>query len=265
MRLLALAAIGILVGTSALGFGQGSIGGSHQYPQFRVFSGLPGGGYGVLPNGRPSIDGAAALATPIGYSLAGHGALSLFNSSGDNNPFHYDSSGATEEGGNGSLAFTVGSSYRGFRGSLGFFVLSRVGDSVFSAQVSAPRTGRLGFAVGVQDIFGGGGASGTGQPNDGDSSQSVYGVGTYDLGGSAYVSAGVGTRRFEKGFVNVSARIAPRLRAMTEHDGFNFNSGLLYGTGPLRALRGKAGEAEATVFLGLVRERYATVGLTISL
>lgn len=262
MRLEAPAATLLLLAMVARAGAQIEIGGRHQYPQFRVFSGLPGGGYGLLPNGTPGIGGAAALATPIGYTLGSHGAIGLFNTTDNSDPLHLDESGRAESS-NGSLQLSYGSSYRDYHASLGVFVLSTARDTAFNVQVSPPRFGRLGVAVGVQDLSGGAGSAGTGYPSDGDSAQSIYGVGTYDFGHGIYASAGIGTHRFDKGFANASAPLTPRLRATVEHDGFNFNEGLLYGTGPFKGL-GRLSDAQATFFLGLVQTRYATVGVTLT-
>ena len=250
----------------AFGRAQADTLGYRQYPQFRVFSGLPGGGYGVLANGRPSVEGAAALASPIGYTLSGHGALSVFSTSTDASPFRIDTARG-QNGNNGSLAFSYGSSYQGWRGSAGFFLLSTHGDSVFNFQVSPPLRGRLGVAVGVQDVASSGGASNESidlRPGGAALSRSFYGVGTYDFGRGTYASLGFGDVRWKGPFGNVSTGITKRLRALAEYDGFNFNGGLLYGTGRLDFLGGKASEAEASVFLGAVRGKYGTIGFTIT-
>lgn len=238
--------------------------GRRQYPQFRVISGLPGGGYGVLKDGRTSIEGAAALATPIGYTLSSHGAFSVFSTSRDANPFRFDTHRG-EVGNNGSLTFSYGSSFAGWHGSASFFLLSTSGDSVFSFQVSPPLPGRVGVSAGVQDIASSGGSSAEGVSDGGASSRSFYGVATYDFGAGTYGSLGFGDVRWKGFFGNVSTGITKRLRATAEYDGFSFNGGLLYGTGRLGFLGGKAGKAEGTVFLGAVMGKYATLGFTLSL
>lgn len=266
MRAHALAATLLLITTATLANAQSDIGGRHTYPQFRIFSGLPGGGYGVMPDGTPSTDGALALATPIGYALGGHLAVNFFNTSNDLDPFRFDAKGGHEETGNGSAAFTVGSSFlRGYHASIGLFVLSGHLDTAIDAEVSSPRFGRVTVAAGVQDLDGGGGSAGTGNQYDGESSQSFFGVGTYDFGHNVYASAGVGTHRFGKGFANVSAPVTTRLRATAEYDGFNFNGGLLYGTGRLKGVRGRLSRAEASLFLGIVKQHDATLGVNFTL
>lgn len=258
----------LLLGCAAAAHGQqGDLAGKDQYPQYRVLSGLPGGGFGVLPNGTPSINGAAALATPIAYTLGGHGAIGLFNTTNGLNPFQFDGISPTEQNSNGTLQMMVGGSYQGFRGTVSYMALSTKLDGAFNFQVSPPLKGRLGVALGLQDLNGGGGAAGTGlgRPLDRRSSRSYFAVGTYDLGNRAYVSLGVGDRRFQGAFGNASAMLSGRVRAVLEYDTFNFNGGVIYNTGPWRGLSEKARDIESNIFVGLVRGKYATIGLTLTL
>ena len=267
MRVSSVANLVFLLGSATAAFAQqNDLSGKDQYPQYRVLSGLPGGGFGVLPSGRPSIDGAAALATPIGYALGNHGAIGLFNTTTSLNPFQFDGRNAREQNSNGTAFFMVGGSYAGFHGTASYMILSTHLDAAFNFQVSAPLIGRLGLAVGVQDLDGGGGAAGTGfsLALDRRSSRSVFAVGTYDLGNRAYVSLGVGDRRFRGAFGNASAPIAGRLRGLVEYDAFNFNGGLLYNMGPFHGLGEHAKGVESNLFVGLVRAKYATVGLTFT-
>ncbi len=268
MRLLAVLPAILLLGSAPLAYGQQrDLSGKDQYPQFRVLSGLPGGGFGVLPNGQPSINGAAALATPIGYSMGGHGAIGLFNTATNLNPFQFDGKDATEQHSNGTAEIMAGGSYAGFRGTVSYMVLSTALDGAFNVQVSPPLQGRLGVAFGVQDVGGSGGAAGQGfsLAEDDRSSRSYFAVGTYDLGKHAYASLGVGDRRFRGAFGNVSALINSRLRGIVEYDAYNFNLGVLYNTGPWRGLSEKGRDIESNLFVGLVRGKYATLGLTLTL
>src|SRR5579863_5468349 len=70
----------LLLASGALA--QTNLAGPHEYPAFRTISGLPGGGFGVTPDGVPSFNGAMAFSTPIGYSLSNwNGTLSAANTS----------------------------------------------------------------------------------------------------------------------------------------------------------------------------------------
>ncbi len=268
MRSTASAVALLLLAMAATCSGQASLSGKDHYPQFRVLSGLSGGGYGVLPNGTPDTEGAAALSTPIGYTLDGHAALSFFSTSRNLDPFLYDPvrlGSGRQSNNDGTGNFTIGGSFKGWKGAVSFMVLSTHLDSAFNLQVSPPLPGRLGVSFGVQDIDGGGGAAGTNIAGDLRSSRSYFAAATYDIGHSVYATLGTGDRRFKGAFGNVSAPISPRLRATVEYDSFSFNGGLLYGTGPLRELGGRLGKTEADVFLGIVAGRYGTVGLSFTL
>src|SRR5438045_2625109 len=50
-------------------YGQSELLGVNHFPETREMSGLPGGSFGIMPNGAPSIHGAMAFSTPIAYSL----------------------------------------------------------------------------------------------------------------------------------------------------------------------------------------------------
>jgi hypothetical protein len=257
--------LGLALVSSA--FGQDELVGNQRYPQFRVLSGLPGGGFGVLPSGRPSSLGAAALATPIGYTLgSGSYAAGVFNTGKTSNPFRTDI-GDNEGAGNsnGSAFGMMGFSYRGYRLTVGGMVLSTVGDSVLNIQFSPPNFGKVGLAVGVQDAFSVGGAGGGNidfQRHD--SSRSLYVVGTYEIARGAYVSLGKGERRFQGLFGNVSVPVFDRLRALAEYDGFNFNGGFLYNTGRIGRKAGDSNGLECNLFLGTVRGKYGTAGVTFT-
>ena len=250
---------------------QAELSGKQQYPQFRVLSGLPGGGFGVTPDGKTSVTGAAALTTPIGYTMGtGSYAAGFFNTGVDNNPFRLDTNGIGRSGStsrsNGSAFYMFGLSYKGYRLTASNMVLSTRLDNVFNFQLSPPNVGKLGLAVGVQDAFDSGGASGEGLDGKNNlSSRSLYAVGTYDLGHGVYATLGKGERRFQGIIGNASAPITPRLRALVEYDGFNFNGGLLYGTGKGLRVGDDNARSELSFFLGTVRGKYGTVGLSFTL
>lgn len=264
MRITGTAVAFLFLTMSASLYAADDLGGKDQFPQFRVQSGLSGGGFGVLPNGRPSVMGAAALTTPIGYTISNHGSFSLFNTSGDSNPFVFRERNGYEDA-NGTGTFLIGGEYKGWRGSVGYMILSKNLDAAFNFQVSPPTQGRVGVSFGVQDLSGGGGSAGTGGATDDDSSRSFFGAATYDFGHSVYGTLGVGSRRFKGVFGNASAPITPRLRATVEYDTFNWNAGLLYGAGRIKDLGGRLRDAEANFFLGLVAGKYGTIGVTLTL
>lgn len=244
---------------------QAELAGRQQYPQFRVLSGLPGGGFAVLPNGKTNSLGAAALTTPIGYTLgSGDYALGFFNTGVDNNPFVSDR-GGTEQKANGSAYGLGGISYRGWHMALGGMILSAHGDSEANVQISPPNIGRLGLSLGVQDLFDVAGAGG--ELIDSvvhDSSRSFYVVGTYGIGRGSYVSVGKGERRFQGLFGNVSVPVSDRLRAVVEYDCFNWNGGLLYSLGKTAKFGPNSTTVSSSLFLGAIRGKYGTAGISFT-
>jgi hypothetical protein len=165
-------------------------------------------------------------------------------------------------GSNGTAAFMLGIPLdKAGRATISRMILSTELDFVYNLQYQVPlKDPRIGLSLGAQDVFGTGGAAGTGFPTDEDSSRSIYAVGTYDFGHNVYGSLGIGERRFRGGFANVSAPLGERARATAEYDGFGFNFGLGYSFGHFPGTR----RFEANLFLGYVRARNATIGLTVS-
>jgi hypothetical protein len=240
------------------------LGGRGQFPQFRTVSGLPGGGFAVRPDGSIAFDGAAALSTPIAYSLrGGRFAAGLANASNDGT-FRW----LMEEPGrvqtNGAAFLMAGSS--GHMGDLTIanMILSRLGDNVINLHWTPPeQRGRIRFGVGVQDVFNDGGSSGEeiDLREGGGLSTSWYGVATMDLGDSLYVSAGIGSMRFRTAFANASKNVHPRVKLLAEYDGFNWNAGA---AGDLGGFDAFGREVRLTTYLGSVRGRYATWAVTLS-
>jgi hypothetical protein len=239
-----------------------------QYPQFRTLSGLPGGGFGVRPDGSIGLDGALTFSTPIGYGLSNwHFAITGANTS-DYRWFRFPHlsghTGAVDS--NGKLSGLVGASLGQF-GSItgGVTVISSVGDKSFNFQYQAPQfLPKLGLSAGVQDIVGHRGTGAENVPGGNGNSQSWFAAATYALPYGVYASAGDGTRRFSKGFASVSAPFERRFRAFVEHDGFNFNEGVAFAAGPLKFLKVGDRVGQTTVMVGLVRSKYAFWSLNLS-
>jgi hypothetical protein len=213
----------------------------------------------VDAKGRPSLSGPISLSSPVAHVL-GHDHLflmaertSLVNSPEIRNTLT-----------NGTLCVTYGHTFGTVNVALSDLIINARGKQVFNIQASLiPRgASRLIASLGVQDfIWGGGGSSGEKVAGDTKSSRSVFGVITYRLGDShpLYLSAGIGTRRFDQGFASLSYQLLEPLRAFLEHDGFGLNTGLLatwrFGTG--RA------STEVGVRVGIVQQRWITLGGTL--
>jgi hypothetical protein len=229
-----------------------------QYSQFRNISGLPGGTFGVNPDGSPGIRGAMALSTPIAYSLGGgHFAGALANTSYDGqfrfltkvkkNDFGFKSNGTAT--GMAGISTPLG------RFTLGMSVASGAFENSYSALFTPKQNnGKITIAFGAEGLFAAGGFIGPGLHSDVDRASSVFIVGTAELGDGLYASVGTGTARFQKGFANVSYGIGGRFRAVVEHDGFGWNYGVGAEIGKIRT--GK-GAIRLNTFVGMVQTRYA--------
>lgn len=210
--------------------------GPNRFPQFRGISGLSGGGFGVLADGRASFRGAMAISTPIGHTLGhqqyaiGFGVFNMEDGFPDFNLSEKDKAVAANATATFSAGFQLGS------GNLnaGWMILSGVIDGAGTLQYSPHRSGPTQFSFGVQDWTGGGGSSGEFLPNDSVSSRSFYFAATHELRDGVFLSGGIGTRRFEQGFASLSAPVGPMFKGIVEHDGFGFNFALGFNAGPLK-------------------------------
>lgn len=261
------AVLSLLLLASAGARAQEELIGQGQYPQFRGLSGLPGGGFGVGPDGRLGINGAMAFSSPIAYSLRpGRGALAFSSISRDGN-FRFGNTGSNDANtdANGTLTALYGIDVKAGWLTVSATAFSGLLDTGLNAHFTPYQGERpLQFAVGVQDIAGEGGTAGGGLPNDTNNSTSTYVVGTAALGRGAYVSAGFGSARFRHPFASASVPAFNRARFVLEHDGFNVNAFLAYSPDfGRRDEFGEEREGGATLAVGLVRGKYATFSLAV--
>jgi len=243
---------------------QSELTGKDLFPQFRVLSGLPGGGFAIGKDGVPSINGALTFTTPIGYSLGARRFAATFGSVSFDRRFRaLDSGGSNNHGGsgNGTLALMAGFEIPKWgRFTLSHTYISSIGDNAQNLQWQLPlRETKVGVSLGVQDITGKGGSSGDKLPGDGGSSRSLFVSGTMKAG-PGYISAGIGTRRFRNGFASYSLPIANRLNAMIEYEGWHWNAGLAVRLGEI----GGSPQVQATAMIGLVRGKYAFWNLSFA-
>lgn len=270
-NLLCLAAFASLVACGAMSQAQAELSGRDRFPQFRGLSGLSGGGFGVTREGKPSFAGAMTYTTPIGYTMGGTsiafgaGLISIDRS------FRFGgfSESTTTRDGNGTGFVLGGFNLPGAgRVAAGFSLLSGLGDNISTLQFSPNLEGRIQFSAGCQDMGGSGGSAGEGRPGDSDSSRSFYAAATSEVTQGVFLTAGAGTRRFQKGFGSLSAQISPKFKALVEHDGWNLNFGVAYNPGPLYKVdnwdAARVRTAELTMFAGLIQGRYAGWSVVVS-
>lgn len=257
-----------------LAFAQADLVGQDQFPQFRTFSGLPGSGFGIVPGGTPDFKGAMGISTPVAYSLGNLrfnlGVSNTSNSFGKIAMFGKDDGRAN---GTGWGLVGIGSKVGDF--TLGYMVLSSIGDSVFTLHFSPKMFDanqdkyktdlkRFDIGFGVQDPYNRGGDSGEKLDllNKGGDSKSLYAVGTYRFSEDLYASVGTGTRRFKGVFGNVSKNFSKDLKGVLEYDTFNWNYAIAFQAAKFRVSETRQGNVTMTV--GHIRMKYLTWSASVS-
>lgn len=235
--------------------------GEKSYTSLRGLSGLGGGGFAIGPDGRVTLRGATALSTPVGYVL-GPRQWVVIGSNLSNNlsprfpsklDFHSDAT--RNSNGTAALMASWGTSIGVV--CVGGMLTTGDLDSNLNVQFSpAGQKGTTRFSIGVQDVFG------TSAENNGaiqkviggGNSMSPFAVATTDLGKGAFVSYGLGLKRFKGGFGSLSVPVGP-VQGFIEYDTFNWNFGL---TSRIWREELKLGEYErsAWVSAGVVRGKY---------
>lgn len=258
----AAACLGVLV-LAAPVMAQSHLAGTDRFPQFRGLSGLGCSGYGLDADGRMSLDGPVAFSIPVAHTL-GHNQVRIGRSviSGNHNAPKVFSSGETN--GNATGMITAGITLGTFNVMASDLFLSSKGDQVFCAQVQAlPREGeKIIWAIGCQDMRGGGGSSGTGVAGDDRRSRSLYGTITTPVGNPdrpMYLTAGLGTRRFKNGFAGASYKVARPVRLFAEYDSFGGNVGMVVSG----VIRNYSRPIETALTVALVDGRYPTISTGI--
>lgn len=247
---------GLILLLPTMALGQSDIVGKDRFPEFRNFSGLPGTIIGVDEDGRAGPRGAMGISTPVAHSLGrGQWNLGIGNTSFRGGLRFFQDKNALADGTAwGLVGFTT--PYGNV--SLGGMVLSTKLDNVMNVQFT-PRTewDNLEVAIGVQDAFSSGGSSGEAidLPSGGGNSRSFYALATVKLLEGAYISIGTGTRRFKNVFGNISANLTPSIKAVLEHDRFNWNYGVAAEVGSF-SFQGR--ELSWNTFVGQIRGKYWT-------
>ena len=223
------------------------------YPEFRYCSALPGGGWGVTPEGRPGFEGAIQTNIPVAYTPYTGVVLGYASGSFDSTPtISFSGAGAN---GTATVAFGFGEPGRGvYFCEMG---TSRRWEPAENLQVQLvpARGNRPAFAVGVQDVF---------RNRDervgfrGEGADSYYAVLTDQFGPPEhplFATAGVGSKRFNGVFGGVSWRAADQVTLMAEYDGWNVNAGAAFDLSPWTT-------DNVVLFASLVDLDRAVIGLT---
>lgn len=197
-----------------------------EFWEFRYTSGLPGGGWGVTPDGVPGFEGAMQLNVPVAYTP--HRGFVIGYSSAS-----YDSSieiGTSGPDLNGTAVIGLGLGKSGHGLFLAEMPTSDEWEPAQNIQQQVMPEGRSqpAVAVGYQDLFENR-DSVRGRPH---TSGSPYVVATRQCGSDerpVFLTLGYGEGRFDHSFFGgASWRATRRLTLMAEHDGFNPNAAVAY-------------------------------------
>jgi len=197
-----------------------------EYPEFRYTSALPGGGWGVTPEGVPGFEGALQTNIPVAYTPHCGTVLGYASGSFDSTP----RLGFSGNKVNGTATIAMGFGKSGH----GLYVCemgtARNWESVqnLQFQIIPASDVRPAVAIGVQDILSQRRQRLGGSPHG---AASYYAVATQEyemFNRPVYVTLGAGFRRFNGLFGGVSWRASDRLTLMAEYDGWNVNAGVAF-------------------------------------
>ncbi|MGI5818569.1 MAG: hypothetical protein ACOX9R_10795 [Armatimonadota bacterium] len=203
------------------------------YPEFRYTSGLPGGGWGVTPDGIPGFDGAMQLNVPVAYTPH-QGLVVGYSSASYDSSFKLDLQNLIGEGSgpnvNGTGYIGIGLGKPGYGLFLVEMPTSVDWEPVQNAQQQIMPEGRRrpAVAVGYQDLF----RHRDGFDREPHGAGTPYIVATKMCGGNeqpVYVSLGYGKGRFHNSFFGgASWRAMNRLTVLAEYDGWVPNVAVAY-------------------------------------
>jgi hypothetical protein len=197
----------------------------HRFPDFRFISGLPGGGYGVTPEGAPGFNGATQISIPVAYTPSGCSFIAAAHVGQLTDDFQLDLYG-DDVNGNLTLALGLGKAGKGWY--LADMETSSAWESAYNIQkqLQAASGKRPAVAVGLLDLL----DQREFSSSQGDAgARSFYVVGTKEIDWSdrpTYLTAGIGTGRFHnRPFGGLSHRLCERATGMVEYDGYSGNIG----------------------------------------
>ncbi len=231
-----------------------------EFPEFRYTSGLPGGGWGVTPDGVPGFDGALQINVPVAYTP--HRGIIVGFSSGSYDETPRIEAGGSKSNGTGWLALGAGRSGRGFywcEMPTARNFSESFGEPVQNFQHQLlPETDRQpAVAFGIQDIFQNRSRY-IGAPQDLHNTDSPYIVLTRHFGDErpVYVTFGWGWGRFNSTAIGgVSWRAGERVTVLAEYDGFNPNAGVAFNLSPWLA-------EDTILFAGMIDLERTVIGIS---
>ncbi len=254
---MAVAGLALLMLTGGLAGAQTEF---FEFPEFRYTSGLPGGGWGVTPDGVPGFEGAMQLNVPVAYTPHRGVIVGFSIGSFDSTP-RLEAGGARSNG-NAWIAFGMGRSGHGFyaceQPTANNFEES-FGEPVqnFQQQILPETATQPAVAFGIQDLFENRSRY-LGAPRDLHNTDSPYLILTRHFGEErpVYVTLGWGWGRFNSTAIGgVSWRADDRVTVMAEYDGFNPNLGAAFDLSPWLV-------EDTILFAGMVDLERTVIGLS---
>ncbi len=203
------------------------------FPEFRYTSGLPGGGWGVTPDGEPGFEGAMQLNVPVAYTPHRGFVIGYSSGSYDSSPrLDLDDLLGGDQGANinGTGYIGVGLGKSGY----GLFLVE-MPTSVdwepsqnIQQQIMPEGRKQPAVAVGIQDIF----KNRDGFDREPHEARSPYVVATKQFSGDTepiFLTLGYGEGRYRNNFFGgASWRASRKLTVMGEFDGWVPNVSVAY-------------------------------------
>ncbi len=202
----------------------------NEYWEMRYSSGLPGGGFGVTPEGKVGMDGAIQVSIPVAYTpCRGNIVGGYWCGVQDDWRVKFGWSGA---GVNGTALLGVGFGKPEHGIFFGYMPTAKGSEAAYNVQVQLTRDNwdKPALAIGCQDISERRNRWRLPKPHG--YKRSIYAVATGRLGTEdnfVYITLGYGTGRYRsRPFAGVSWPFADKMTLMFEYDGYGANVGLAH-------------------------------------
>jgi hypothetical protein len=199
-----------------------------EFAEFRYLSPLPGGAFGVTPEGRVGFDGALQVNIPVAYTPGrGNFVTGYWSGATAEWRVRFGTEGPNVNG-SGLIAAGLGQAPHSLY--VAFMPTSKESEAAWSAQLqlTPDRWDKPAFAIGCQDWAN----QRDRRPGHPGGSRSFYGVLTGRRGTEdkfVFITLGYGNGRFNnRPFGGVSWPCAKRWTVFAEYDGFNANVGVAH-------------------------------------